>query len=150
MSFWERVGLVGISATLAALTLLAAGVILRNRAPWLRILGALTLLWLFVWVSPQIYYTYYRMIIPDLPLQWVTWPPPGPGEALRMLLFSGPQNLPAHSQGGAGLGADRPTLRQSPVSARLTLRPWGQLRGEWPALRNNLGQARPRALAVSP
>ena len=102
LSFWERVGLVGISAMLATLTLLAAWVILRNRAPWLRILGALTLLWLFVWVSPQIYYTYYRMIIPDLPLQWVIWPPPGPGEALRMLIFSGPQNLSAHSQAVLG------------------------------------------------
>ena len=102
LSLWERVGLVGISATLAVLTLLAAWRLLRNRPAWLRVLGALTLFWAFVWASPQIYYTYYRMIIPDLPLQWVIWPPAHPAEALKMLFFSGPQNLSAHSQGVLG------------------------------------------------
>lgn len=102
LSLWERVGLVCISITLAVLFILAARVFLRRLPVWARIAGALTFLWVFVWVSPQIYYTYYRMIIPDLPLQWVIWPPPGPVEALRMLIFQGPQNLSAHSQGLLG------------------------------------------------
>ena len=102
LSFWERVGLVCISVALAMLILLAARILLRERPVWLRILGALILFWLFVWVSPQVYYTYYRMIIPDLPLQWVIWPPASPVEALRMLIFSGPQNLSAHGQGLLG------------------------------------------------
>ena len=102
LSFWERVGLVCISAALAVLILLLARALLRDRPLWLRILGALVLFWIFVWASPQVYYTYYRMIIPDLPLQWVIWPPASPVEALRMLVFSGPQNLSAHSQGLLG------------------------------------------------
>ena len=99
LSLWERVGLLCISATLAVLFLLATRALLRERPVWLRVAGALILFWIFVWVSPQIYYTYYRMIIPDLPLQWVIWPPPWPGKAVLMMIFSGPQNLSAHSQG---------------------------------------------------
>ncbi len=102
LSFWERIGLVGISTTLAIVTLLLAWRLLRGGSVWLRVLGALALFWVFVWASPQVYYTYYRMIIPDLPLQWVIWPPASPAEAFRMLVFSGPQNLSAHSQGVLG------------------------------------------------
>ena len=102
LSFWERVGLVCISAALALLILVLARSLLRNRPISLRIIGALILFWIFVWASPQVYYTYYRMIIPDLPLQWVIWPPASPAEAARMLIFSGPQNLSAHSQGILG------------------------------------------------
>ena len=58
--------------------------------------------WLFVWVSPQIYYMYYMIIIPDLPLQWVIWPPASPHSAFEMLFFQGEQNLSAHSQGVLG------------------------------------------------
>lgn len=102
LSLWERIGLLCISATLAVLFILAARVLLRRLPVWARIAGALAMLWIFVWVSPQVYYTYYRMIIPDLPLQWVIWPPPGLVEALQMLIFQGPQNLSAHSQGLLG------------------------------------------------
>lgn len=102
LSLWERIGLVCISAALAGLMLVVARMLLRDRPVWLCLAGALFLFWVFVWVSPQVYYTYYRMIIPDLPLQWVIWPPTRPLEALQMLFFSGPQNLSAHSQGVLG------------------------------------------------
>lgn len=98
LSQWERVGFVCISAMLAILFLFASYRLLRNKPILIRLSGALILFWVFVWVSPQIYYTYYRMIIPDLPLQWVIWPPASPVDALRMMVFSGPQNLSAHSQ----------------------------------------------------
>ena len=102
LSFWERVVLVGISTVLFLMMLFAARALLKGRSIWIIIPGALILFWLFVWVSPQIYYTYYRMIIPDLLLPCVIWPPPGPGEAFWMLIFQGPQNLSAHSQGLLG------------------------------------------------
>lgn len=102
LSQWERVGLVCISAMLAILFLFASYRLLRNKPILIRLSGALILFWVFVWVSPQIYYTYYRMIIPDLPLQWVIWPPASPVDALRMMVFSGPQNLSAHSPGILG------------------------------------------------
>ncbi|MEM1161662.1 MAG: hypothetical protein AAGJ28_12065 [Pseudomonadota bacterium] len=67
-----------------------------------RLSGALILFWVFVWASPQIYYQYYILIIPDLPWQWVIWPPASPLDAFELLLFQGPQNLSAHSQGLLG------------------------------------------------
>lgn len=102
LSAWERVGLVALSAALALMVLFAARRALRDQSGWLRVAGALVLFWAFVWVSPQVYYTYYRMIIPSLPLQWVIWPPASPIDAAKMLVFSGPQNLSAHSQGVLG------------------------------------------------
>ena len=99
---WGQVGLAGISTVLFLATLLTAYGLYRGRGLWARLPIALVLLWLFVWLSPQVYYTYYRMIIPDLPLQWVIWPPPGPQGALELLVFQGPQNLSAHSKGIMG------------------------------------------------
>ena len=118
LSLWERVGLLCISATLAILFLLATRALLRERPVWLRVAGALILFWIFVWVSPQVYYTYYRMIIPDLPLQWVIWPPPWPGKAVLMMAFSGPQNLSAHSQGILGWALVLAPFLKMPGAAR--------------------------------
>lgn len=97
-----QVGLICLSAALGALTVLAARRLLGRRAVGARIAGALALFWLFVWISPQGYYQYYRLLIADLPLQWVIWPPPPPNEPLLMLVFQGPQTLSAHSQGVLG------------------------------------------------
>lgn len=99
---WGQVGLAAISLTLFVLTIIVSRKLLRPYGVWVRLFGAVVLFWIFVWISPQIYYTYYRMIIPDLPLQWVIWPPPPPGEALRMLIFSYRSNLSAHGQGVLG------------------------------------------------
>jgi len=102
LTLWGRIGLVGISAVLFLLMLFAAWRALSGMPFWLRIISALGLFYVFVWVSPQIYYMYYRMIIPDLPLQWVIWPRPNIWDAMEMLIFQGPQNLSAHSQGLLG------------------------------------------------
>jgi len=97
-----QAGLVCISATLFLAMLLAARALLSDRPVPVRVGGALVLFWLFVWASPQIYYQYYRTIMPGLPQQWVIWPPPGPGAALELLLFQGPRSLSAHGQGLLG------------------------------------------------
>lgn len=102
LSALGQVGLIAISAALFLLLLIAAWTLLRPRGPMVRIFGALVLFWLFVWMSPQVFYMYYWMIFPDLPLQWVIWPPPEPGKALQMMLFQYRQNLSAHSQGVLG------------------------------------------------
>ena len=102
LSQWGRVGLLCIS-TFLFLTVFAFTMKLLVKKPvWLKISGALFVFWLFVWVSPQIYYMYYRSIIDDLPLQWVIWPVESPKIALDYLIFQGPQNLSAHSQGLMG------------------------------------------------
>ena len=102
LSKWGQIGLVCISTVLFIFMIFVTYKLLHRRTLWVRIIGALVLFWLFVWMSPQIYYTYYRTIIPDLPLQWVIWPPDSPLVAIRYLLFTGPQNLSAHSQGLLG------------------------------------------------
>ncbi|MEO1612232.1 MAG: hypothetical protein AAFU55_07745 [Pseudomonadota bacterium] len=67
-------------------------------------IGALTLFWLFVWLSPQIYYLYYRFLIPDLPLQWVLKTPPDPLDIARLLIFQGRETLSDHGKALLGWG----------------------------------------------
>ncbi|MEP1768225.1 MAG: hypothetical protein ABJJ53_16495 [Sulfitobacter sp.] len=101
---WGQVGLAFISLTLFTLMVVVAHRLLW-RAPFgVRVLGAFILFYVYVWVSPQVYYMYYRMVIPDLPLQWVIWPPPEPARALKMLMFQWRENLSAHGQGLLGWG----------------------------------------------
>lgn len=102
LSGWGQVGLALISVTLFVAMLLITRRLLRRFPVWGRIIGALVLFWLFVWASPQIYYMYYRMIIPDLPLQWVIWHVREPLKPLEMLIFSYRPNLSAHGQGILG------------------------------------------------
>lgn len=102
LSAWGQLGLIAISTALFAAALLIAWRTLYARGPVLRIAGGFALLWLFVWLSPQVYYMYYYMIFPDLPLQWVIWPPPGPEKPMQMLFFQFRPNLSAHSQGLLG------------------------------------------------
>lgn len=101
LSGWGQMGLVAISLSIFLLVFFAAWQF-RACGILVRIAGALTLFWLFVWLSPQVYYMYYWLIFPDLPLQWVVWPPSGPGKAVQMLFFQYRQNLSAHSQGVLG------------------------------------------------
>lgn len=103
---WERLGLLALSAGLAGLTLLAAraGHRLLGGGLSLRISLALVLLWGFDWLSPQVYYAYYRAIIPDLPAQWVVgWPPP-PWRVGEILALLGPATLSEHAKAALGWG----------------------------------------------
>ena len=102
LSPWGQTGLACLSTSLFMAMIFVAHKTLSPLPIWARILAALILFWLFVWVSPQIYYMYYRMIIPDLPLQWVIWPPESPLVPIQYLFFSGPHTLSAHGQGLLG------------------------------------------------
>lgn len=104
LSVLGQAGLAAISAVLFALAVGASWALLRNRHRALRPVGAFLLFWVFVWVSPQVYYMYYLVIIPDLPVQWVIWPPPDPAKPLEMLAFQYRANLSAHGQGLLGWG----------------------------------------------
>ncbi len=97
-----QAGLAALSLGLSVLVLWALWRGTGGRAWPLRIAIALVAFWLFVWVSPQVYYQYYRLIFDGLPAQWVIWPPRGPWEALRLLTFTKPSNLSAHGQGILG------------------------------------------------
>ncbi|MEO0328574.1 MAG: hypothetical protein AAF217_08245 [Pseudomonadota bacterium] len=60
---------------------------------------AIVLFWLFVWLSPQVYYAYYWFLFDNLPVQSVIQFPPGPKELLQLMTFSNNQNLSDHSKG---------------------------------------------------
>lgn len=102
LSTGGQIGLVGLSGFLFTLFVLAARVLLRHRGIWSRLLGALVLFWLFIWLSPQLYYEYYRLLIPSLPAQWVIWPPRNPSEGIVLLVLQGPHSLAAHGQAVLG------------------------------------------------
>lgn len=93
-------GQVGLACVSLCLALLVVWLCWRVRGPWwVRMGGALVAVWLFVWLSPQLYYAYYLLIIPGLPVQWVLHAPPSPLHMAQLATFSGAQNLSAHSQG---------------------------------------------------
>lgn len=58
--------------------------------------------YLFIWLSPQGYYAYYRMMFDGLPLQWVVGWPTSIWDAIGILTFTGPGTLSAHSLGALG------------------------------------------------
>lgn len=66
---------------------------------WVKLVVALGGFFLFVWLSPQIYYTYYLFIFEGLPIQSVVGKPPTIFDIFRLMTFSNQNNLSAHGQG---------------------------------------------------
>ena len=56
----------------------------------------------FVWLSPQVYYTYYMTLFDGLPWQVVVKEPPSWRHLYGLMTFGGQTNLSAHSQGILG------------------------------------------------
>lgn len=104
LTMTARVGLGFLSAVLAALTAAAFIKVGCRMSRPVRLLLAPVFLWLFVWLSPQVFYLYYMAVFDDLPLQNVVQAPPGPGEILRLLGFAGTARLSHHAQGLLGWG----------------------------------------------
>lgn len=110
LSLWGRAGLLAVSLGLAVLWIFAVRIVARAfrfampgpLAVALSLVAWAVLFFAFVWLSPQGYYAYYRLIIDDLPAQWVIKSPPLPGELWAFLSFSGRHNLSAHSTGVLG------------------------------------------------
>ena len=84
---FQRVGLVFLSLILFSLTIFTFLCAAKKSGATLRILFATTLFFLFVWLSPQIYYTYYQLIFDGLPAQVVLKAPPSPARLGRILIF---------------------------------------------------------------
>ena len=94
-----RVGLAGLSALLAVA---AGAAVLAFKTPVGRIASGLLVFWLFLWLTPQVYYLYYQIILDDLPWQIILGPPPSPDALLDQLLFRGPATLSNHAKGVLG------------------------------------------------
>ncbi len=67
-----------------------------------RLITAATLLWLFLWLSPQAYYLYYQTIFDGLPWQIVIMTPPSISDLGDILLFQGRNSLAEHSKAVLG------------------------------------------------
>jgi len=97
----EQAGVVALSTTMAVLLILGLRRLLRGRGLGWRVLLGCAGFWLFVWLSPQIYYTYYRAIIPGLPAQIVTsWP--DLLSVWQLLSFTDKATLSDHGKGVLG------------------------------------------------
>ncbi len=97
-----RIGLLALSALLSVALIWASWRVGRSQRRFTRILIALALFYGFVWLSPQIYYSYYLMVFDGLPLQLVVGAPPGPDEAVRLLALQGASNLSDHGKAMLG------------------------------------------------
>ncbi len=97
-----QIGLVGLSLVLTAILLLLAWRMMGSRPLSVRIAIAIILFLAFVWLSPQIYYTYYLFLFDGLPLQIVILPPPGPQYLADLVFFQDRTTLSAHSKGILG------------------------------------------------
>jgi hypothetical protein len=106
---WVRFGLVSLSAALAVLTLYLAHrahKAIRTERPWRKFIAHLTIavaaFWLFIWLSPQIYYLFYMACLPGLPAQVVVGWPPSPANLIKLLRINFMADLPPIAQGLLG------------------------------------------------
>lgn len=92
-------GQAGLAALSALLAVAVGACVLVFKSFGLRITAALTAFWVFLWLSPQIYYLYYQIILDDLPWQIILGLPPSPDAVLDRFLFRGPATLSNHAKG---------------------------------------------------
>lgn len=58
--------------------------------------------WLFLWLTPQLYYLLYMLLIEGLPFRLMVLWPPGAGRLLELLLFRSQVSLADHALGALG------------------------------------------------
>lgn len=98
-----RIGLAVLSVALCVLMILLTRVFTHGW-PWIvRLMLSLVLLWLFIWLSPQIFFTYVQLFFSGQEPQWVIGVPPPLGLTLRVISFTGPADLIHHGQGALGI-----------------------------------------------
>lgn len=95
-------GLAVLSGLLATVLVALAYGLSRRLSVTLRLALWAVLITGFVWFSPQVYYSYYRAIIPGLPVQSVVGAPPDLATIVELLSFTGRATLSAHSTGVLG------------------------------------------------
>ena len=98
----ERTGLVLLSSILAVALILTFLKITIQFKLVVKLAFSVILLWLFVWLSPQIYYFYYIFLFDTLEFQNVIKLPPKPKEIFSLLSFSDRANLSNHGKGILG------------------------------------------------
>lgn len=97
-----QIGLAALSAVMAGISIWVCHKLSRGRSWISRILIAALIYFLFIWLAPQIYYTYYIFLLEGLPWQVVVQTPPTPVSLARLMMFQENQNLSFHAQGLLG------------------------------------------------
>lgn len=97
-----RIGLLSLSILMATTAFGLVRLLTLHRPPVLRPFICAVVYISFIWLSPQGYYTYYRLIFDGLPAQSVIGTPPRPDDVLAYLTFSGRATLSAHATGALG------------------------------------------------
>ena len=65
-------------------------------------IAGIAVFWVFLWLSPQVYYLFYQIIFDGLPWQTIVGGPPNPAVLIDIYLFSGPATLAGHAKGVLG------------------------------------------------
>ncbi|MEM9581714.1 MAG: hypothetical protein AAGA08_01225 [Pseudomonadota bacterium] len=99
LSLAGRIALASLSLVLSVGCLWIVFYCVEGLGRFVRLLIALAVFYLFIWLSPQVYYLFYLIIIDGLPLQWVIQSPPGLRKILRLMTFTERATLTEHGQG---------------------------------------------------
>ena len=83
-----------------------------------RLVAAAGLFWVFLWLSPQVYYAYYQLIFDGLPVQIVIGWPPGGGDGFAAVDVRRTGDAGGAWAGGAGLGVGGGGGAAVPVAVR--------------------------------
>ena len=94
----QQTGLTAISLLLGLFCIFICFRLFRNRSRLSRLLISLGVLFLLVWLSPQIYYSYYLIIFDGLPFQAVIKKPPSPWALTQLLSFQSNASLSDHTK----------------------------------------------------
>ena len=93
----QQIGLSFISLTLLSMMIFLSLKLFKNKPMLVRIMVVIGFFYLFVWLSPQLYYAYYILIFEDLPIQHVIKAPPGVGPLVKILTLQNYTRLSDHS-----------------------------------------------------
>lgn len=97
-----RIALVGLTLILSLLCLWLIWYMTEGIGRVARVLIAVGVFYLFIWLSPQVYYMLYWVIGDGLPLQWVVQSPPNPLKLFQLMTFTDRTTLSDHGQGVLG------------------------------------------------
>jgi len=102
LSGFGQTGLVILSVAMTWVLLWTAATIMRRLPLPFCVALACVFFYGFVWLSPQVYYTYYMTLFEGLPWQVVVQDAPSFNRLFKLLTFQGRTTLSAHSQGVLG------------------------------------------------
>lgn len=102
LSIAERIGLLCVTLVLSAFLIWLFWLTIKRLNIWIRPMLALVFLYVFIWLSPQIYYLYYLVIFDFLDFKNVIHPPFNPLTLLNLLTFTESGKLADHGKGVLG------------------------------------------------